>query len=201
MISQYKFSDQVTISKSDLRDRMRQVRQHLDADSRAAGSQFIGDKLHHIIVEMDARKVGLYLATAYEVNLDSVIDQCVREEREIYLPHLEELNVPFRRFDEWEKVQMGPLNLRHPSVDASALMVEDFDVIVLPGLAFDRLGNRLGHGGGWYDRALSRLDQSAKKPVLLGVCFDEQLIKNMPTESFDVRMNIVVTPTTLYRQH
>lgn len=195
MLSQYENSNKPATSKTDLRTRMREVRQQLDDHTRVAGAQRIVDRLHQIITRHNTQKVGLYLATTYEVNLDALIDCCKAEGRDIYLPHLSDSQKPFRKFETWNQIEMGPLNLRHPSLHAPALGVQEFDMVVLPGLAFDRQGNRLGHGGGWYDRALQDLQNDGRKPILVGVCFDEQLISSFPIEPFDVRMNMVITPS------
>ncbi len=64
------------------------------------------------------------------------------------------------------------------------------DVVVVPGLAFTAAGDRLGQGGGWYDRFLSRLRGDADT---IGVCFDVQVVEAVPVESHDVRVALVVT--------
>ena len=198
MSSQRNLPSEQAILKSDLRAEMRKVRRHLDADSRIGASQLIVDKVHNIIVDNAAINVGLYLATTFEVNLDLLIDQCNFDKRIIYLPHLADSQIAFRKFTSWDQIEIGPLNLRHPASQSSDLPMKSFDMIVLPGLAFDRCGNRLGQGGGWYDRALNHLQKEENKPLLMGVCFDEQLVEKVPCEQFDVRMDIVVTPTTIY---
>ena len=62
--------------------------------------------------------------------------------------------------------------------------------VFLPGLAFDLAGNRLGQGGGWYDRALEKLPNSVLR---VGVCFDFQIVENIPQETHDQRVSIIVT--------
>jgi 5-formyltetrahydrofolate cyclo-ligase len=63
------------------------------------------------------------------------------------------------------------------------------DLIIAPGVAFDRRGGRLGRGGGYYDRLLRR----AEKVPVIGLCFREQLVKKVPMKPHDVRMNKVIT--------
>ena len=73
---------------------------------------------------------------------------------------------------------------------------DEADVVVVPGVAFTRDGIRLGQGGGWYDRFLSGV---ARGCAVIGVCFDEQLVDDLPTGPHDVSMTCVVTPTATFR--
>ena len=66
----------------------------------------------------------------------------------------------------------------------------DFDLIVVPGVAFDRKGNRIGRGKGYYDRFLSQHLEVKR----IGVCFDFQLVDEVPSEAFDIRMDEVISP-------
>ena len=103
---------------------------------------------------------------------------------------------------------LGPLAVRlrasgivvaTPAADPHAappVRPEQVDVVVVPGLAFTRDGCRLGQGGGWYDRFL---DGVGRRCAVVGVCFDEQLVDDLPTEPHDVVMTCVVTPTATFR--
>jgi len=85
-----------------------------------------------------------------------------------------------------------------PSIDRKKNMRFEpyylFDIIFLPGLAFDIHGHRLGRGQGYYDRYLSGLDQRSTRPILVGLCIDEQLFESVPIEAHDVIMNYICTP-------
>lgn len=81
--------------------------------------------------------------------------------------------------------------LREPShAEDRVVRLTEIDVILVPGLAFTRDGQRLGRGGGFYDRLLSQLPARALK---LGVCFDLQIVERLPSEPHDQRVNAVVT--------
>jgi 5-formyltetrahydrofolate cyclo-ligase len=69
-----------------------------------------------------------------------------------------------------------------------------FDIIFIPGLAFDLHGHRLGRGHGYYDRYLSGLDHYRVRPILVGLCLDEQLFESVPIEEHDVVMDFICTP-------
>ncbi len=96
--------------------------------------------------------------------------------------------------------------IRQPSPACPAADIAQIDLCVVPGRAFDKLCNRLGRGGGFYDVFLRRAvfagphGRAPQRPVLVGVCFDEQVVERVPTDEFDVPLDIVVTPTTIYRR-
>jgi 5-formyltetrahydrofolate cyclo-ligase len=73
----------------------------------------------------------------------------------------------------------------------------DLDVVVLPGIAFDRQGGRLGQGKGYYDRLLADV---SSKCTLIGLAFDVQLVEEVPMEPHDVRLDILITESDLYRR-
>lgn len=195
MSSQHKSPAEQVLLKSELRAKMREIRQQLCPHHRQAQSLLIAARLAHVLGKFSPQSVGLYLATAYEVDLDSVIDQGHRQQREIYLPHLDDQQTPFHRFSSWNDLEAGPLNLRQSAADAPSRDAALLDMIVLPGLAFDRLGNRLGHGGAWYDRVLSSTRTAKSRPLIIGVCFEEQLVERVPHEPFDITMDVVMTPS------
>lgn len=193
MSSQYISSTDPPITKSALRTKMRGVRQQLCPYYRQDQSQLVVTRLASLLDSLSVENLGMYLATAYEVNIDVLIGLRHHQGEKIYLPFIGDQERTFHLFESWDNLEVGPLGLRHPPYNASSRNAPDLDVIILPGLAFDRAGNRLGHGGGWYDQVLSPVTKD--KPLIVGVCFDEQLVDNVPHEAFDVRMDIVVTPS------
>jgi 5-formyltetrahydrofolate cyclo-ligase len=90
-----------------------------------------------------------------------------------------------------ESVVVGPFGIREPVFDQARVIPPDtFDLVLVPGAAFTANGDRLGRGGGFYDRLLSTPGFRAFK---IGVCFDRQILKEVPTEPHDQRVHRVVT--------
>jgi len=84
----------------------------------------------------------------------------------------------------------GPFNIREPKPDCAKVPFVDFDLVLVPGTAFDLRGNRLGRGMGFYDRLLAKI-----RGVKCGLGFDEQIAVEIPVEPHDVRMDFILTPT------
>lgn len=88
------------------------------------------------------------------------------------------------------EIVTGQFGIREPAATCMEIPAAELDLILVPGVAFDRRGHRLGRGKGFYDRLLQRADG-----VKCGVAFAEQMAEAVPAEAHDVRMNFVVTPT------
>jgi len=86
-------------------------------------------------------------------------------------------------------IATGQFGIREPASSCPEIPLEKFDLILVPGVAFDWNGNRLGRGRGYYDRILSRVGG-----LKCGIGYDFQLVKRIPAEPHDVRMNFIVTP-------
>jgi 5-formyltetrahydrofolate cyclo-ligase len=84
---------------------------------------------------------------------------------------------------------IGPYELREPSPNCPTAALDEFDLILVPGIGFDVRGNRLGRGKGYYDRMLSMT-----RGYKCGVGFEEQIVKEIPSATHDVRMDSVITP-------
>lgn len=88
----------------------------------------------------------------------------------------------------------GKPRVRQARAGLPILSPEELNVVLVPGLAFDRRGRRLGRGAGYYDRFLARLTGPTQ---IIGVCFDEQIVDDVPVEPHDVRMHVLLTPSGL----
>ena len=83
----------------------------------------------------------------------------------------------------------GKFGVREPAAQCAAMPLNQLDLVLVPGLAFDRFGSRLGRGRGFYDRLLGEVSG-----VKCGICYQGQLLESLPTEGHDVSVSFIVTP-------
>ena len=142
-------------------------------------------ELHPVFVE--ARTVLLYHSLPDEVTTHAFIDRWCGE-KEIILPTVVGDDLVLHRYTGPDCLTLGSYGILEPSGE----LFTDFDRItlaVIPGMAFDHQGNRLGRGKGYYDRLLPRLTHAYK----LGLCFPFQLLpEEIPHEPHDIRMDAVI---------
>jgi len=135
-----------------------------------------------------ARSVSVFAALPGEPD---VLDPWPSDKR-IALPRVHGEELDFHWTAGRAGLVPGRFGILEPSADSPPAGC-GFDLILVPGIAFDRCGGRLGRGRGYYDRFLARASG-----FVAGVCFDEQLIGKVPLEAHDVRMDAIVTPSEIF---
>ena len=134
-----------------------------------------------------ARTVLLYHSLPDEVDTHDFIRRWSRSKR-ILLPVVRGTDLELRLYAGDSCLAQGAFHINEPTGEAFTDYTA-IDLAVVPGVAFDRLGNRLGRGKGYYDRLLPRLPATCPK---IGLCFPCQLLDRIPSEAHDVRMDAVV---------
>lgn len=135
-----------------------------------------------------APRVGLYAAVHGEVPSRPLFDGLAGAVR--LLPRVRGRRLEWARVDEWDALAPGPFGIPAPPPEAPAAILEPGDVVLVPGLAFDAAGWRLGRGGGFYDRAFP---PGVPGPLLVGVAYAFQLVDLVPHDSRDRRVDAIVT--------
>ena len=179
-------------AKHSLRKAMRQRLAALDPGARQAGSHRLVARMLALEVWREARRVVLFAPTSTEPDLDLFWQEEHLVGKECAYPVVVGKELHLFRVDNRESLRPAPpWNLREPlpTADARRTLAE-MDLVLVPGLAFDGGGGRLGRGGGFYDRLLAlRRDGH---PILLGVGFGFQRLDHLPLASHDVRLDAVV---------
>jgi 5-formyltetrahydrofolate cyclo-ligase len=141
--------------------------------------------------------VSAFLAIGEEIDTLPLIERAVAAGCAIGLPVIERKGAPllFRRWAPGEPLAEKAWGIREP-LPAAALV--EPDLLLVPLLAFDAAGFRLGYGGGYYDRTLARL-RSMKRVVAVGVAYDVQRVDVVPRDRYDEPLDWVLTPTGLVR--
>ncbi|MGL5260110.1 MAG: 5-formyltetrahydrofolate cyclo-ligase [Lachnospiraceae bacterium] len=139
-----------------------------------------------------ATKVLLYLAYQSEVNLNLLITKGIREQKEIYVPKvIAPQKMEFFKLITLEEASKGYKGILEPSATEENKFIYNVEqmstLMLLPGVGFDLLGNRLGYGLGFYDRFLEKKEQMIK----IGICFELQVVNQLPYNEFDIQMNYI----------
>lgn len=142
-----------------------------------------------------AGSVLWYVGVRSEVATLDVLPRALAEDRQIALPYCVGDELELFRLSSLEQLLPGAYGILEPSSafrsqSQHRVSATDLDLVVVPGVAFDVCGGRLGHGRGYYDRLLAQVrDQT----VLVGAAFECQIVAAVPMEDHDVRMDFVVT--------
>lgn len=128
-----------------------------------------------------AARVGLYMAIRNEASTDLLLKAALGAGKQVWLPKITDRANRIMRFRQClsrEELRPGPWGIPEPQAGPET---ENLDLIVMPGLAFDKRGNRLGYGAGYYDRCLASIHGA----TLIGLCLAFQIVDHIPAESWD----------------
>lgn len=186
----------IAADKAALRARMIGLRRGL-ARTRDAVSARLGALLLAEMTDMPAGAVGGYAALADEVDPAPVLAALRAAGREIALPAVERRGAPlvFRRWRPGDAMRAGAFGIAEPLAGAPELVP---GLLLVPLLAFDDAGYRLGYGGGYYDRTIAAL--RARGPLLaVGLAFAAQRVASLPREAHDMPLDLIATEAGLLR--
>lgn len=179
--------------KTELRKRLRGLRATTPLDACAKRSTRITEHLESLAVFRDARRVALFwpIVERHEVDLRP-LDATLRARGvEVAYPSIHpETRVMTFRFATPEELDERGLGFREPPESAREAARGELDVLVVPAIAIDPAGHRIGYGAGFYDRALPLY---APPAVAIGVAYDFQLVVEVPATPHDVPLSVVVT--------
>ena len=147
-----------------------------------------------------AHTVAVFLSFDGELDTQPLIEQLWRAGKRVYLPVLHPFsrgNLLFLHYHPHSDLVTNRLNIQEPRLDVrDVLPLSKLDVLITPLVAFDEDGQRLGMGGGFYDRTLQNWQQHQIHPV--GYAHDCQRVEKLPVEEWDIPLPAVVTPSKVW---
>jgi len=193
------------ISKKALRQDIRQQRNELTESAQQAAGFGVLKQLRQYPAFQASHRIAAYLANDGEIPLTPTITHLWQRNRECYLPVLfgfGSRKMHFSHYHSKSRFSNNKYNIPEPIVPIRKQLKSNvLDLVLMPLVAFDGMGNRLGMGGGYYDRSFEflRFRKYWKKPRLIGVAYDFQQVELLQTDPWDVPVDAIVTPTRLIR--
>jgi len=182
-------SNKITIRKEILS----QLYSHSDEEKKQK-SLLIEDKLFSLELFKKAHVVMFYVSRNEEVDTHRMIRKVLKIGKKVVVPYSESKTnqiIASELKDPDKDLEVGPYGIFQPSTrKLKEIPVGEIDLVIVPGVAFDENNNRLGRGKGYYDKFLKKMQS---RTVTIGLCFDFQLIRNLPTEAHDLPVSCVVT--------
>ena len=185
--------------KERLRKRVLAVRMGLDRSQVEVGGQAILEKVLGLEAYRRAKLVHTYVSSKEsEVDTRALIGTCLAHGKRVAVPVVTPgtRTLAHALIDSLDQLVVGPWGLAQPDPAEAVWLPSEarIDLVVVPGLAFDRRGHRIGWGGGYYDRFLAQV-----QTIKIGLCYDELVLDRIPGEPHDVPMDMVVAATAIYQ--
>ena len=183
-------------NRSELRKRYRGLRNSLSSEQCHFNSEAIIINLLASKKVMGSSRIGLYLSNDGEVDLYPLVEHLQDTQVELALPIIgSNRSMVFVRYSLGDKLTQNQFGIPEPSIEAPSVKFSCTDTLLIPVVAFDGNGGRLGMGGGYYDRYIAALD-AANCPFLVGVAHQNQRSsKDLPSGTWDKKMEEILTET------
>lgn len=177
------------MKKNEIRKLMSKKRNELSSESVKEKSLEIFKNLTTIKEFCDAKQVLSYINLNNEVNTEDIINYFWKQGKKTVAPKVKDSEMDFFYFSEYKDLTKGKFNILEPDTNHKYLYNRG-DVIIIPGLAFDTYGGRVGYGGGFYDKYLSKSLPLTK----IAVAYDFQVLDTeIEVDEFDIKPDYVVT--------
>lgn len=173
---------------------MRAARAALDSEQQASASAAVAANLTGVELLWTAETIAGYRAVRGEVDIDEVLLKLIDQGATVTVPRVVDDDLEFVEWLPTTPTEKGAFGISEP-VEGDVLDLAAHDLVLAPLVAFDRTGQRLGQGGGFYDRSLARLGD--KRPVIVGIAHAFQEVAEIPVEPWDMPLDAVVTETKM----
>ena len=180
------------VEKDNFRKYIRLKKNTLSDEEKISASDKVFNFLFSTKEWVDSKHVLLYHSLPDELPTHEYLG-IINNIKQIYLPRVNGNTLEILKYDK-ECLSSGAFNIAEPT-GLDVVELSKIDIIVVPGMAFDKSCNRLGRGKGYYDSLLKNANA-----IKIGICYDFQLFESIPTEPHDIKMDIVITPSHIYRK-
>ena len=186
--------------KKDIRSTILKKRSNMLLSEVIEKSKRIKEQVFHMDEYKEAKTILFYVSYNNEVCTHEIIKESLRMKKHVVVPKTDMKNrmIICSSLTSWDSLIPGAYTILEPRQECiNAVSPESIDLMIIPGVAFDSHGNRIGHGMGYYDRLLEKKIRTHR----LGLAFEIQIVENIPTEKHDVKVEKIVTEDRIITCH
>ena len=175
------------MDKKALRAQIRQLKRAMTLEQIEEASAKLGELFRQTEQYQNAKTIYGYLPYNQEVRTVPMLEQAIRDGKRVAVPKVYGDDMKFIYMDDLTQVSLGYANIPEPIADGP--VAEDKTALVLmPGMAFTKNGDRMGYGGGFYDKFLA----SEPEQPTVALCYGFQMVEQLPTEEYDIPVDCVL---------
>lgn len=186
-------------TKNEIRKMILNVRNKMTSNQVSEKSSVIIKKLKSIKEYKKSHTVFVYMDFKNEVNTTGFIKEMLNEGKRVVIPYTDIVNtviIPVELHDLEKDLKISPFGYLEPKKEKIIpFEPKEFDLIIVPGVVFDRKLNRIGFGKGYYDRILINKRHDAKA---VAIAYELQVLEEIPCEEHDVKMDMIITEEHIY---
>jgi 5-formyltetrahydrofolate cyclo-ligase len=184
--------------KADLRKELLRRRDHIPPEVRRAKDRMVQERLLSLDEFRDAGIIFFFVSFRTEVDTVELVKASLSDKKRVVVPKVDKEKHELLLCEIQGLGQLAPgyMGIPEPSCQGTQMNINDVDIVIIPGAGFDVSGNRIGYGGGYYDRLLAGLQREV--PVI-APAYEEQIVDSLPSEPHDFRVKVIVTDRRLIR--
>jgi len=193
-------NDPLSDIKKNLRYNMNNARNTLTNVQR---EQWSNEAIRHMTQKLESMRINnflVYISFRSELNTRSLIEWGWNKGIQVLVPRCDpnDYSMDIYPLEDWDELASGSYGIEEPNPMRISALSREYvpEVIIVPGLAYDRLGGRLGYGRGYYDRLYERLQPYVDHkgaPILMGLGYEMQVVNKVPMDRHDAMLDILVT--------
>ena len=186
--------EEIREKKQEIRNNIETILENLSDKEIAKKNKQVEDNLFEFANFLEAKIVLLYVNNKTEVKSGNIIKRCFDHNKIVILPafDIKKHKIKLMKVDDPDNdLITGPKGILEPDINRCKIVpVDCIDLAIIPGVAFDEKGGRIGTGEGYYDRFIPKLSVTTRKVALALEC---QIIQQVPVESHDKHVDIIIT--------
>lgn len=186
--------------KKALRNKILSIRDSLNNNEKELMDNKIFNELVNTDLYKKAVNIFIYISFSNEINTRNIIEKAFEDKKNVFIPKVYKDDksmkaIKLNSFNELKKNSMGILE---PMDDSNFIEKENIDLIIVPGVVFDNECNRIGYGGGYYDRYLEDIKSKGNK---IALAYDLQIVDEIECESHDIKVDYIITNTIIIKSY
>lgn len=179
--------------KNELRKKLKKIRDDIPSDKRKIEEKIIAETLLNSEIYKNSKSIFIYNSFRSEVDTSYIIEEALDFGKIVALPITNPIDHSMEAYEinKDSVFIQDAYGIQSPDKKTSKIInPKEIDLAIVPMLAYDSYGNRLGYGGGYYDRYLPRLREDA---IVVGLAFSNQFVEEIPIEKYDKKLEYVIT--------
>jgi len=181
------------MEKEEIRKRILSLRDSQTEEEMRSKSELIQKRLFNLPEFKKAKTIMFYVAMGSEVRTEQMIKQALKQGKRVVVPisDVKKRKLILSELKDFDELKPGTFNILEPKKEfIRPVSAEEIDLVIVPGIAFDKKGNRIGYGMGFYDKFLTSLK---KRIPVVGLAYELQIVDAIPVDDKDVTVNKVIT--------
>ncbi|WP_235840743.1 5-formyltetrahydrofolate cyclo-ligase [Clostridium tertium] len=180
--------------KKVLRNKILEIRDSLNNNEK----ELMDNKIFNELINTDLYKrsinIFIYISFSNEINTRNIIEKAFKDKKNVFIPKVykDEKSMKAIKLNSIDELKKNSMGILEPIDDSNYIEKENIDLIVVPGVVFDKECNRIGYGGGYYDRYLKDIKSKENK---IALAYDLQIVDKIESEVHDIKVDYIITNT------